>query len=270
MAAAAERQPARQNEFENLILNRRVNIITPFITKAMWDGCVGTVDDSFVGLDVYGGLDLSEVGDLTALVLVANVEGKWQVQPTFWLPSNGLHEKAVKDRVPYDMWHKQGHLITTQGATVDYSFLAQYLFELYDTIQFKKIAFDRWNWRHLKPWLSKVGFDDEQLDGDNAIFEPFNQSYQAMSPALRDLEGFILNKTLQHGNQPVLNMCISNARVKPNHEGNRKLSKMDSTGRIDGAIALTMAVSLAARWEGENVIASTPWDDDENYTMGGA
>lgn len=250
MAQDAKRMPSREAEFRNLILNQRVDMNAPFVSRAIWQACAGQVSD-FDGLPIYGGLDLSEVSDLTALVLVAPVDGVWNVRPTFWLPGQGLAEKARSDRVPYDLWAREGHLATTPGPTVDYAYVADHLAALFDAHDVRKIAFDRWNWRHLKPWLAKAGFTDEQLEGDGAVFEPMGQGFQSMSPALRDLESALLNGKIAHGGHPVLEMCARNATVQADPAGNRKLSKIKSHGRIDGMVALAMAMSVAGTWEGE-------------------
>jgi phage terminase large subunit-like protein len=245
MAEDARRMPSREPEYRNLILNQRVEMNSPFVSRTVWQECGADVVQSFKGLPVYGGLDLSEVSDLTALVLVAPVDGVWNVKPTFWLPGASIAEKSRADRVPYDVWEKAGHLVKTPGPTVDYEYVAEYLRSLFDQLDIRKIAFDRWNWRHLKPWLSKVGFSEDQLEGDNAVFEQMGQGFQSMSPALRDLESSILNKKIAHGNHPVLTMCAANATVQTDPAGNRKLSKMKSHGRIDGMVALAMAMSVA-------------------------
>ena len=109
MARDAQRMPAREAEYRNLILNQRVEVSNPFIAPAVWKACGGPVGP-LDGVPLYGGLDLSEAADLTALVLIGKRDGKWRVQPTFWLPSEGLSEKSVADRVPYDMWARQGYL----------------------------------------------------------------------------------------------------------------------------------------------------------------
>jgi phage terminase large subunit-like protein len=96
--------------------------------------------------------------------------------------------------------------------------------------------------RDLKPWLERVGFTEETLAEK---FVEFGQGFQSMSPALRDLEGEILNGHLAHGDHPVLKMCASNAVVQSDPSGNRKLSKAKSTGRIDGMVALAMAMGVA-------------------------
>ncbi|MBY3543661.1 terminase large subunit [Rhizobium laguerreae] len=256
----ASRMPTKEASFRWLFLNQRIDASAPFVSPAIWRACDAAVEE-FDGLPVFGGLDLSEVSDLTSLVLMAPKEittgTVWQVKPTFWLPGDALREKAKADRVPYDIWHEQelnGRklLETTPGPTVDYEFVAAHLFGLFGKMDIRKIAFDRWNWRHLKPWLLNVGFTEEQLEGDNAVFEQFGQGYASMSPALRDLESLILNKKVAHGGHPVLTMCMMNATVKADPSGNRKLDKQKSRGRIDGAVALAMAAAMAGTYEGDN------------------
>lgn len=248
MAEDARRMPSREPEYRNLILNQRVEMMSPFISRTVWGGCGSAVAQRFTG-PVYGGLDLSSVNDLTAKVYVSPVDGLWHVRPTFWLPGEGLAEKSRNDRVPYDVWHKDGYLRTTPGRTVDYEFVAATLWQDCQEMDVRKIAFDRWNWRHLKPWLLKVGFTEDQLEGDNAIFEQMGQGYQSMSPALRDLESDLLDGRIAHGNHPVLTMCAANAVVTSDPAGNRKLDKAKATGRIDGMVALAMARSVAGTYE---------------------
>jgi phage terminase large subunit-like protein len=248
MAENARHMPSRQAEYENLVLNRRVEQSSPFISRAVWQACGAHVAERFTG-PVFGGLDLSSVSDLTAKVYVSPVDGVFHVKPTFWLPGDGLVEKSRVDRVPYDLWHSQGHLRTTPGKTVDYEFVAATLWADCQAMDIRKIAFDRWNWRHLKPWLLKAGFAENQLEGDQAIFEQYGQGFQSMSPALRDLEADLLYGQIAHGNHPVLAMCAANAIVTTDPAGNRKLDKARATGRIDGLVALAMARAVAGTFE---------------------
>lgn len=266
MARRASRMPTLESSFRWLFLNQRIDASSPLVSPSTWKACNAAVDD-FDGLPVFGGLDLSEVSDLTSLVLMAprQVDGGvlWGVKPTFWLPEDGLYERAKADRVPYDVWKKQGFLQTTPGPTVEYEFVAQYLWDLFASgMDIRKIAFDRWRWRHLKPWLLKVGFSEEQLEGDNAVFEPFGQGFASMTPALRDLESLILNKRIAHGDHPVLTSCMLNTAVKTDPSGNKKLDKQKSRGRIDGAVALAMATAMAGTYE-PMADASSPWDDPD-------
>jgi phage terminase large subunit-like protein len=240
MAEDARRMPSREAEYRNLILNQRVDMNAPFITRTVWDACNGE-PDALDGLPIYAGLDLSEVRDLTAFVALGVDGGTLHCRPTFWLPAEGLVDKARTDRVPYDLWHKQGLLETCPGPTVDYQFVAEWLVGFIESHDVRKIAFDRWNFRHLKPWLVKAGLSDERIE---ATFEEMGQGFQSMSPALRDLEVAILNRKLRHGGHPVLSMCAANATVQMDPAGNRKLSKAKSHGRIDGLQALAMAAAV--------------------------
>jgi phage terminase large subunit-like protein len=104
MAADAKRMPAREPAYRNLILNMRVEASSPSVTPAQWRACSGAPLD-LTGRDVVAGLDLSETRDLTVLVLVGTDirDGSWHAVPTFWLPSEGLYDKARSDRIPYDL-----------------------------------------------------------------------------------------------------------------------------------------------------------------------
>ena len=241
MAEDARRMPSREAEFRNLVLNQRVEANNPFVSRSLWATC-SAVPLEIDRVPVYGGLDLSEVQDLTSLVLIGRIDGVWQVHPTFWLPKDGLEEKSRKDQVPYDVWQRQGKLVAVPGRSVDYEYVALWLREQFERYDIKKLAFDRWNFKHLRPWLTKAGLTDKQI-ADH--FVEFGQGFQSMSPALRDLEGEILNGRVAHGNHPVLAMCAANAVVQSDPTGNRKLAKDKSIGRIDGMVALTMAIGVA-------------------------
>ncbi|WP_243434971.1 terminase TerL endonuclease subunit, partial [Pseudomonas sp. 100_A] len=144
------------------------------------------------GEDVYGGLDLSSVSDLTALVLVSEAG---DVHPTFWLPEDGLEAKARADRVPYDVWARDGLLQTTPGRAIEYEFVAEHLRGVFDRCNVRALAFDRYNMRFLKPWLERVGFSEEEL----SRFVEFGQGFVSMSPAIRELEARLLARKLRHG-----------------------------------------------------------------------
>jgi phage terminase large subunit-like protein len=243
MAEDARRLPAREAEFRNLILNQRVEASNPFVTPSVWKACGEKVLPFASTTPLYGGLDLSSVADLTALVLIGQPNAKkWHVHPTFWLPSEGLVEKSRLDRVPYDVWAKQGFLETTDGPTIKYEEVAKILRDLFNRYNIRKLAFDRWNMAHLKPWLEKAGFSPTMIEDR---FVEFGQGTQSMSPALRSLEELLRDKLLAHGNHPVLAMCAACAVVEGKDDANRKLSKNKSSGRIDGLVALAMAVGVA-------------------------
>lgn len=256
-ADKARRMPSMEPLYRNYTLNQRVEASNPAFPRAVWEACKGSVAD-FSGLPIYGGLDLSETTDLTALVLVAPVrradaaatpgEVQWHVRPTFWLPADGLRERSHRDRVPYDLWHRQGFIEVSPGRSIEYRWVAEFLRGFFDSHDVRAIAFDRWNWRHLRPWLIEAGFTEAEVTpGDpKCKFVEFGQGYASMSPALRETESAMLNGRLVHGDHPVLNMCMANAVIARDPAGNRKLTKAKSHGRIDGAVSLVMAMAVAA------------------------
>lgn len=233
-ASDAKRLPSREPAYRNLILNQRVEARAPFVSKTIWDENAGE-PSPLQGQKVWAGLDLSSVSDLTALVVVSE-DG--DVIPTFWLPEDGIVEKSRTDRVPYDQWAREGLLELTPGRSIEYRFIAHFLRELFDENDVQALAFDRYNMRFLTPWLVEAGFSPEEL----LKFKSFGQGFVSMSPALRELEARLLGKQLRHGNHPLLTMCAANAVTVNDPAGNRKFTKAKATGRIDGMVALAMAL----------------------------
>lgn len=235
----AQRMPSMENTARNLLLNQRVSTDSPFISPDVWKACSGPVE-AFSG-PVYAGLDLSARTDLTALVIVGQVSGVWQVQPHFWTPEQGLAERARRDRAPYDLWARQGFLHTTPGATVDYEHVAIDMASLLVDFDVQAVAYDRWRIDLLRKELGK-------LDLDLPLAE-WGQGFKDMSPALDALEAELLNGRIRHGGHPVLQMCAANAVTVKDPAGSRKLDKARATGRIDGLQALAMAMGVATKAE---------------------
>lgn len=242
-AEAARRMPSAENGFRNLILNQRVNMSNPFVSRAVWVDNSGDPDYSaFSKGNVFVGLDLSARHDLTAAVAVVRNEGKWHVWPTFFVPQHALAERSHRDRVPYDLWVQQGHIIACPGSTVDYEFVARWLAGFCDDHSVKEVRFDRWRIDVFKSELARIGVELPLVE--------FGQGFKSMTPALDTLESELVNKNVLHGGHPVLTMCANNAVATSDPAGNRKLDKIKATGRIDGMVALCMAIGAAA----ENIV----------------
>lgn len=236
MASDAKRLPSREPEFRNLILNQRVESYAPLIPKSVWEAN-GAEPEPLEGKRVWAGLDLSETADLTALVLLSE-DG--DIHPTFWLPKEGIVEKSRADRTPYDRWASEGHLKLAPGRSISYDHVAGELRDIFDRYDIVKLGFDRYNMRHLVPWLEKAGFTEEEL----SRFVEFGQGYVSMSPAIRDMESGLLDGKYRHGMHPVLTMCAANAVTVMDPAGNRKFTKAKSKKRIDGMIALVEAIGV--------------------------
>lgn len=253
-AEAARRMPAREAAYRNLVLNQRVNMMNPLIAQAVWASCSEKPDERvFRDSPVYAGLDLSARNDLTALVLIArDDDGVWHVKPEFWAPEVGLADRAHRDRVPYDLWTQAGLLHTTPGASVDFGFVGRRLAELHEEMELRAIAFDRWRMDYLIAELQALGIDHTVLTTmrpddvpEGLLLVKHGQGYQDMPPAIDSLEAELLNRRIRHGDHKVLTWNAANAVAVANAAGDRKLEKSKSTGRIDGIVALAMAVRVA-------------------------
>lgn len=254
-AEQAKRMPTSEATFRVLTLNQRVNMTAPFVSASVWKENAGAPLE-FVG-PVFGGLDLSATTDLTSLQLVNRQGDEVSVQSYFWMPQDSVQEAARRDRAPYGVWVKQGLIRTTPGRVIDYGFVARDIGEICGDLDVRCIAFDRWRMDRLKAELDRAGVD--------LPLEPFGQGYVSMSPALDALESLLLNGNLRHGGNAPLTMCAANAVALPDPAGNRKLDKSKATGRIDGMVALAMAVGSEAKMSEEVLL--TPWDTDPDFSL---
>ncbi len=235
-AAQAARMPSAENTFRVLTLNQRVNMVSPFVSPAVWK-LGNDAPAEFEGL-VYGGLDLSATIDLTSFVLTCRMDGILHVRPYFWMPHDSVADASKRDRAPYDVWVREGLLRTTPGKVIDYDFVARDMGELCSGMSIANIGFDRWRMDRMKGALERQAVE--------LPLEPFGQGYVSMSPALDALEADLLSERVRHGGHPVLTMCAANAVAVPDAAGNRKLDKSKATGRIDGMVALAMAEGVEA------------------------
>jgi len=226
--------PSIESRFRVLTLNQRQNMVSALFSKSAWKAC-GELPRPLGNREVLGGLDLSLVKDLTALILTARDEEteRLDAHSYFWMPQDTVKLRSKEDQAPYDVWVKQGLIKTTPGPVLDYDFIARDIGEICAELNMKCLCFDPWKMLALKKAL-----DDAEIT--LPLFE-HGQGYKSMSPAIDLLEVDVLKQNLAHGNNPVLAMCAANAVVRPDPSGNRKLDKERSTGRIDGLQALAMA-----------------------------
>ncbi|MFT5873887.1 MAG: phage terminase large subunit-like protein [Clostridium sp.] len=240
--------PADENLFKQLRLCIWVKQSIRWMPMHIWDLCTFEVDtESIKGRECYGGLDLSSTTDITAFVLVfppRTADEKYIVLPYFWIPDENLKLRVRRDHVPYDVWEKQGYVKTTEGNVVHYGFIETFIEELHTKYNIKEIAFDRWGAVQMVQNLEGMGF----------TVVPFGQGYKDMSPSSKELMKLTLEKKIAHGGNPVLRWMMDNIYVKTDPAGNIKPDKEKSTEKIDGAVALIMALDRAIRNENKSSV----------------
>jgi len=175
----------------------------------------------------------------------------WHIVPQFFLPADGIRERAKIDKVPYDLWADQGFLTLIDGPVIVPAIVARHVAEAAEEYDLQMLAYDRWRINDFQRELDAIGA--------TIPMAPFGQGFKDMAPAVDRLEILVADRKLRHGGHPLLNMCAANAVAVRDPAGNRKLDKAKSTGRIDGLVALAMALGAASH--GEAPMAASPWDD---------
>lgn len=250
-ANRARRMPAFEAGFRNLRLNQRVEASEEnrLVTAPVWKrGDIGVDRAKLAGRICYAGLDLSAKHDLTTCVLVFPSDDDpavFDVLPFFWTPEEQLNVRSQSEQERFRLWIKQGHMATTPGPTVRYDFVAAEITRLAKEFDLRLIAYDAWRIDTFKADLEKVETHFP------VPLEPFGQGYKSMAPAIDWFAELALTDRIRHGAQPVLTACVANAVVTPNPDGsgNLKINKTRSNRRgpvrIDGAVALVMALAVA-------------------------
>lgn len=239
MADRAKVMPAAEASFRNLYLNQLVDGQSHFINRIDWMAGKSDIDlEALRGRKCWGGLDLASTTDLTALTLVFPDGDDYTIACWFWVPKDRLAEREHSDRVPYPQWARDGHLETPEGRAIDKSAIIYKLAELSGMFEIEGVAYDRWRLEDLDKLLVDEGI--------NLNVVGWGQGYKDMGPAVDALETAILHNRLSH-NSPVLDWCAANAVVTTDPAGARKIDKSKATERVDGIVALSMAIGLHQR-----------------------
>lgn len=243
-AITAKEMPSALNTFLRKELNVWTQSETKWLPVEAWKACGMMVDaDGLRGRTCFGGLDLSSTTDISAFVLVFPPEGDdefYQAICRFWVPQEAMRERSRRDRVPYDVWVRQGYIYTTPGNVIDYDFIVAEIDELAQRYDIQEIAFDRWG-------ATKIY---QQIEEKRMTMVQFGQGFISMSPPMKEMEKLILSHRLAHGGNPVLTWMADNLVARKDPAENIKPDKEKSTERIDGMVALIMALDRALRYEG--------------------
>ena len=239
LAQKASRMPSFEASFRNLNLNQRVTQERLAFAPSVWRSGAGAINRAIFrdGRPVHVGLDLSMRTDLTAAVAATeDDDGFVQLLPFCYTPQSGLEERARRDRAPYDVWVRQGHLCAVPGASVDYDWLCEDLMRELEGMNIASVQFDRWRIDVLKAAAERTG-----LAKLVASWQEVGQGFKDISPRLEAFEAALLGGRLRHGGHPLLTMGAANAIAVSDPAGGRKLDKSRSTQRIDPLVAAVMA-----------------------------
>jgi len=239
-----------------LFLNQWTAQESKWLSDEQWMSCnLSPVDvETFRGKECYVGLDLASVRDVTALVFIFPNNDRLDVLPFFFMPKENAYIRSRRDGVDYLKWGEDPTtgMILTDGDVTDYDFLKEKIKELAEIFVIKSIAYDRWN-------ASQTVID---LVAEGLPMSPFGQGFISMSAPTKQLETWILTKGINHGGNEVLRWMASNVQVQTDATENIKPSKKKSKEKIDGIVALVMAIGRymnpgdddsASKYESNNI-----------------
>ena len=242
----AKQNPADEITFKWLRCNMWVSSTVAWIPDAIYmRGNESIEAASLEGRDCYAGLDLSSTGDITALVLIfppRDENEKYVLLPYFWIPEETIPRRVKANSVPYDIWEKQGYIMSTEGNVIHYDFIEKFIMYLSEKYHILEIAVDRWNATQMI----------QNLEGEGFTIVPFGQGFSSMSAPTKEFYRLLMDGRIIHGGNPVLRWMAGNVVIDTDPAGNIKVTKAKSKEKIDGIVAAIMALDRCIRQEGQS------------------
>ncbi|MBR5184483.1 MAG: terminase large subunit, partial [Bacteroidales bacterium] len=249
----AQNRPEAVTNVKTKNLNMWVDAMDTWIVDEKWmasSQCDDTIDLS--GSVCWGGLDLSNVSDITAFVLAfKDDKERVYVKPFFWIPEDTVREKIEKQNVFFAEWVAKGYVKTTPGNVTDYDFIRADIDTIAQQYNIQSIAYDRWNASQMVITMQNDGYE----------MSPFGQGYGSMSAPTKEFEKPVLTQKLEHMKNPVLRWMMSSVALMRDPAGNIKPDKRKSSQKIDGVVAAIMAL-------GEMMTAMAESDKNPYNTRG--
>lgn len=249
-----------------------------WMTRAVLEPCLADFDPAIHhGKRVSQGLDLSQSRDITAKACVVEtgsvpvtviVEGEPVVveKPTYdawieaWTPGDTLAARAARDKAPYEVWVREGHLQAPPGQSIRFDHVAQSLADDDRDFDIGMVGYDRYAFRRFEEEVHQLGLAInfvEHPQGGTKKGKPTAAMIAAakaegkepeglwMPGSLRALEEAMLERRIRLKTNPVLISAVMSAVTDQDRWENRWLAKERAANKIDAAVALVMALGVA-------------------------
>lgn len=237
---------------------------TAWMTRAALEPVLGRFDPKeHYGKQVWLGLDLSQTRDITALACIVKTGVNEQNKPLYeawveaWTPKDTMSARELRDKMPYSVWERDGHIHAPKGESINYRHVAQTLVEYDRNYKVQLVAYDRFAFKRFEEDASEVGLQltfAEHPQGGLKKGKPIAEDCEGMwmPGSVSMLEEAILERRIKLNSNPVLISAVMSAVIEEDKWGNHWLAKVRSVNKIDAAIALAMAIGAA------NAGAKTP------------
>jgi phage terminase large subunit-like protein len=236
----ARGMPSKESTVRRLNFCQWTEAHCPAYPMEIWDACKADFKlEDFAGMPCKLGLDLSGSVDLTSAVFEFVKDGKFWIFPMFWIPREQMVEKSKKDHATYVEWERAGLIKTTPGKAINKDHVVKDIMTMMRAakITVSELVYDRWFIDEFKAACDRQGATFEMVE--------CGQGYKDMSPAIKEFETSLMNDEIRHNGNPCLRWNIASSVHLEDAAGNKKYDKVKATGRIDGAVAATMAHSRA-------------------------
>ena len=249
-----------------------------WMARSTLEPCMADFDiNDHLGEDIYLGLDLSQNRDITALASVVRTGTDRNNKPIYdawveaWTPGDTIDSREMRDKIPYTLWAKEGHLHAPAGESINYRHVAQTLAEYDAKYRIQLVAYDRYAFKRFEEDIDELGLSltfAEHPQGGLKKGKALAVGGEGlwMPGSVRMLEDALMEGRIRLKRNPVLMSAMMSAVAEEDKWGNHWLAKTRSINKIDAVVALAMAIGAAM--SGDSVEPASPWEDP-NYSLAG-
>ena len=251
LQAKAMQLPSAVNNFKTKHLNEWVNADTAWMDMRAWDACADTsLDiDNFIGQPCWIGLDLASKTDIAALILIfahPEIADAYLTFGKYYLPEDTVHSAGNSQ---YSGWMRIDRLTVTPGNVIDFSWIEADLLDMASRFAIQAVAFDTFQATQLSTRMLAEGLPMIEVRPTVLNF----------SEPMKILEALVLQKKLAHDGDPVLTWMASNVVAHLDVKDNIYPRKERPENKIDGIVALIMALSRAIK-PGDAVVLGADYE----------
>ena len=250
-AVKARRSERKRLAFLRLHLDVRTSTVSRWVDLELYDRGACHLAAPWPTLTAavgYAGLDLSSSLDLSALAVVVPLWIPDPTDPDFevevlevvlrcWTPADRIRSRPPRERELFSRWAREGWLTLCPGETIDYDAIEAAASSLASELQLERLSFDRWGSKQILRHLRDGGLEVAEV----------GQGFAGISPAMKETEKIIAEGRLRTAGNPVLRYAFESLAVEQDAAGNIKPNRAKSTGHVDPAVAVVMAVDGYAR-----------------------
>jgi phage terminase large subunit-like protein len=230
--------PAKRDIVRRLNFSIWTEARASVITSTAWNACAAPIDwRSYEGRRAFVGVDLASTQDIAAVAWVFpedEDESRFSAMVRLYVPEDVVGERTAKG-LPYRRWVEEGALIATSGGVIDYERIRADLNDDADRFTAAQVGYDPWNAAGLAAQLTADGFTCVEV----------RQGFRSLSEPTKRFLALVSTGALRHDGNACLAWMASNLTIAQDAAGNMKPDKSTRAAKIDGPVAIIIAMSRA-------------------------